>query len=255
MRSLLTSSLLLLAAACGDVDVRSVRVGPAVPETLQGEWVGSWTSSLTAASGALQVRVQEFRAEPVVALQIDNPCLLPRDYQLVLRPTSIELRADGETVLAAELGAGRTLTGTFQCQADQGTWTASWVRALPTLGDLSGRWTGTLTPAVALPAVPMPRPLQLDLEQSVVGGSVVLTGVLDVPELLGLPIAVSGYTIFRDDTFDLLLRAEQPGAPTVVLSALGARQPLSVELGLAQAFGAAPLPFAQATFSLQWQSP
>lgn len=255
MRHLLLPVLLLLGSACGDIQVRSVRVGPVVPVDLQGEWTGTWSSARGTATGPLQIRLQDFGGEPVVAVLIENPCIEARDYQLVLLADSIELRAEGETVFAAAITAERTMTGTFQCELDQGTWTAAWDRELPTLGDLSGRWLGTLTPAVLPPAVPTPRPVQLDLEQRVQGGTLVLDGVLEAPDLWPLPVVLRGYTIFRDTTFDLLLQSEAAAGPVVVMSALGEREPLRVGFGLAQAFGGGPLPFAQAVFTLQWQAP
>jgi hypothetical protein len=255
MRRPLVLTSLLLGAACGDVQVRSVRIGPVVPAELQGEWIGTWQSATATASGPLQVRLQEFRGEPVVSVQIDNPCIEPREYQLVLRPNAIELRAEGEAVLAASVGAERTMVGTFQCETDQGTWTAAWVRALPTLGDLSGEWIGTITPAAVPPMAPVPRPVRLELQQTVRGGTVALDGVLDAPELLLMPLLVEGYTIFRDTSFDLLLQSNDPAGPTVILSALGDREPLRVDFGLAQAFGNGPLPFGQAVFTLEWQAP
>lgn len=254
MRQPFASTLLLLGVACGDIQVRSVRIGPVVPVDLQGEWVGMWRSAANPSTGPLQVRLQEFRGEPVVSVLIDNPCVEPREYELVLRSESIELRVDGEAVLAATVGPGRTMVGTFQCENDQGTWTAAWVRALPTLGDLSGQWIGTITPAVLPPSVPSARPVRLELQQSVRGGVVVLDGVLEAPELLPLPLLLNGYTIFRDTSFDLLLQSTSSAGPTVVLSALGEREPLRVDLGLAQAFGSGPLPFGQAVFTLEWQA-
>lgn len=251
-----TSSLLslLVLAACGDLDVRSVRVPEAVPATLEGEWTGAWTSSSSSASGPLTVRVQQFEGEPLVSVDIQNACVENRSYDLVLGAGVIELRDGARTVFAGVLGEGRTLLGTFTCDADSGTWTAAWQRDLPVLVDLSGTWNGTLQTTEA-PA----RGLRLDLDQGVRSGLLVLDGTLTI-EGLGvdagdLVVPLEGSASFRSDGFDLGLRSLDGSTPILVLSGLGNEQPLQVELGVLQVLGASSLPFSQGLFRIAWTPP
>jgi hypothetical protein len=246
MRVRLWVSSCLLAVACGDIEVRSVRVAETVPAALEGEWAGSWQSTLTSTGGALTVRVQEFASQPVVSLQITNPCLVPRTYQLALEGGAIELRADGAVVFAARLDQDQRLVGTFQCDADRGTWSASRQRGLPELVDLSGEWSGLLSPPGITPVA-----VALTLSQTVAAGALTLAGSLRVPDFLLATIPVEGVVMFRDTGFDLTLRSGAGVVPPLVLSGLGELDPVRVELGLVQFLGPSPLPFQQAVFRAQ----
>jgi len=242
---------LLVLAACGDLDVRTVRVPEVVPASLEGEWTGTWTSAATGASGALTVRVQEFDGEPLLSVDIVNACVENRTYDLVLGNGLIELRDGERTVFAGVLGEGRTLLGTFTCDADQGTWTAAWQRDLPTLLDLTGTWNGSLA-TVETPA----RSVQLELAQSVRAGLLVLDGTLTIAGLGvdagDLVVPIEGSASFRSDGFDLGLRSLDGTAPVLVLSGLGEPEPLQVEVGVLQVLGPSTLPFAQGVVRIAW---
>lgn len=246
MRSLVVL-LPLLVTACGDLELKSVRPTDVVPAGLEGEWVGSWQSVLSNTGGGLNVKVQEFDGEPVLGMQLDNPCITPREYDLVMTPSTIELRADGATVFAATLGEGRTLIGTYQCKADLGTWTATWQRLLPPIVDLGGTWSGDLTIA-GQPALP----IRLQLDQSVASGAIVIDGALELIGLSPAPIPMTGSAQFRDQGFDLLLQTPNGVAPDLLLTAFGIRDPLRIEVGLLQMFGAQP-PLQQGIVRLVWQ--
>ena len=251
-----TSSLLLLfvLAACGDIDVRSVRVPEVVPAALEGEWSGTWTSSRTNASGPLTVRVQEFDGQPLLSVDIENACVENRSYDLVLGNGLIELRDGARTVFAGVLGEGRTLLGTFTCDADDGTWTAAWQRDLPPLVDLSGTWNGSLA-TLENPQ----RGLRLQLDQGVRGGVLVLDGTMAIaglgPDGGELVVPLEGAASFRSDGFDLGLRSLGGITPNLVLSGLGDPDPLQVEVGVLQVLGASSLPFSQGVFRILWSTP
>ncbi len=250
MRSLLSLSLLAVLAACGDLDVRSVREQPpGVPAELFGEWQGTWQSSSSGATGVVIVQVQEFAGEPIVGVQFQNPCLEPRSYDLVVTPATIELRADGRTVLAATLGEGRELVGIYTCSSEDGTWSATWRRELPELLDLGGTWSGTVvfTDQVA-------RPFTMELVQRVDGGAVEIDGTIDLGDLWPVPVVVSGGAIFRQTGFDLGLHTVAGSSPTVVLSGAGDLDPLRIETGLLHVLEQA-LPFPLGVFSVQRQGP
>ena len=172
-------------SGCGDLEVRSVRSPEVVPAILEGEWRGSWSSARNAGTGPLTLTVQEFDRTPLVALDIDNPCVAPRPYRIVLRGSTFELRDGDDVVLAAMLAPDgtRQLLGTYSCVNDSGTWTAIWQRDLPPLIDLSGAWTGEVT-AAGPGGVPVQRDLTLQLTQSVRDGRIVLDGELALPQLL-----------------------------------------------------------------------
>lgn len=230
-------SLLLVAAACGDLEVRSVRAPQVVPAALAGEWVGTWQSTAET-SGPLVVRVQEYGGEPVVRVEFTNPCIEPRSYDLVVTATTIELRAEGGVVMAAILGSDRTLSGTYQCPAESGTWSAVWTRDLPSLADLSGSWSGTLA-AAGQPV----RSIGLELTQEVAGGVVQLGGLLTLPELWPLPVALVGTAQFGADSFELLLFTPAGVVPPLLLTGTGDRATLALHDGLLQAIGTPVLPF------------
>lgn len=239
----------LIAAACGDLELKTVKPPDAVPAGLEGEWEGSWHSVQSNTGGSLNVQVQEFESTPVVGVRIDNPCVTPREYQLVLTPSTIELRADGATVFAAALEAGGTLLGTYQCDSDLGSWMATWKRALPPIIDLTGHWEGTLSIA-GQPELP----IRLHTQQNVVSGQIVVEGALELTGLLPTPIGMVGSAQFREHGFDLLLRTADGVTPELLLTTFGDREPLRMEIGLLQVFGA-QLPFQQGLVEFTWQGP
>lgn len=244
----LVLSLVLPFAACGDLQVRSVRAPQSVPQELVGEWVGTWQSTAEA-TGAIVVRVQEFEGEPVVRVEFENPCIEPRSYDLVVTAASIELRAEGTAVMTATLVEGRQLVGTYHCPEESGTWTASWQRELPAVQDLSGRWSGSLA-AAGQPT----RAFDIDLVQVVEGGDVLLQGFLWLRDLWPLPLEVEGTVLFRDDAFDLLLRTPIGSVPGVLVTGIGDYAPMRVENGLLQPIGTPVLPFPIAGFTVFRQS-
>lgn len=236
---------LLCLAACGDLEVRRETAPEAVPSQLRGEWGGTWRSSLANRSGGLTIRIQEFDQQPVVSLQIDNPCLVPRAYDLVLSGGAIALRADGEQVLVASLTGERRLDGTYGCDADSGTWSAEWRGELPEPVDLGGLWTGELVVTGGVQ-----RELRVTLDQVVRGGALVVEGFAALPEVLPFPIPVSGVVAFGEDDFDLVMQSFEP---RTVWSAEGTLEPARIDLGLVQVLGAPGLPFTQALFELERQ--
>jgi hypothetical protein len=238
----LAISLLAALAACGDLEVKSVRA-PDPVAAWEGQWDGSWSSS-SGGSGSVTVRVQSFRGEPVVAVEFSNPCFATRTYELVLLPNSIELRADGETVLAATLGDGPRLVGTYDCTTDFGLWDAVRVGDLPAVLDLAGTWAGNLQYATGGAA------LALALEQEVVDGVVRLSGRLDLGGLWPVAVPVAGRADFREDGYDVMLRSTTGTVPDVVLSGVGEAEPLRIELGLFQSLSPGVLPFTHAGFGL-----
>ena len=240
----LAFSLVLLLAACGDLEVRSVRAPQSVPQELVGEWVGTWQSTAEA-TGAIVVRVQEFEGEPVVRVEFENPCIEPRSYDLVITAASIELRAEGAAVMTATLVEGRQLVGTYHCPEESGTWTASWQRELPAVQDLSGAWTGSLA-AAGQPT----RGIDLDLVQTVEGGDVRLQGFLWLHDLWPLPLEIEGTVLFREATFDLLLRTPVGSVPGLLVTGIGDYTPMRVENGLLQPIGTPVLPFPIAGFTI-----
>ncbi len=239
---LLAVSLLVGLSACGDLEVKSVR-SPDLLAAWQGQWDGTWSSS-SGGSGSVTVRVQSFRGDPVVAVEFSNPCFATRTYELVLLPNSIELRADGETVLAATIGDGPRLVGTYDCTTDFGLWDAVRVGDLPVVHDLAGAWTGNLQYATGSAS------LALSLEQEVVDGIVRLSGLLDLGGLWPVEVPVEGRADFRDDGYDVVLRSTTGTVPDVVLSGVGEAEPLRVEVGLFQSLSPGALPFTHAGFGL-----
>lgn len=242
MRTLGALLLPFLLAACGDLDVRSIR--EPVPSALVGEWVGSWQSSRANASGEVVVQVREFGGEPLVQIEIDNPCIESRLYELTVAADLIELRADGLLVMAATVAADRRLEGFFRCQVDEGTWSAAWTRELPAVVDLGGMWRGVLVPENGAAT-----PFGFELVQSVDEGALRLDGMFELPAVWPSPVLVTGTATFRTDAFDLVLRSVGVSGPNFLLSGVGALEPLLIEGGLLHVFGN-PVPFRDATFTI-----
>lgn len=246
--------LLLLAScglsACGDLDVRSVRAPQAVPRALIGEWTGSWHATQSGLEGGIVVRVQEFEGEPVVNVQFENPCIEPRTYDLVVTEATIELRADGRTVIAATVGEGRSLIGTYECTAESGTWSAVWQHDLPEVVDLGGDWDGTLVVGGQ-----SNRAVHLELTQSVAGGMVLLDGLLDLGDAWPLPVPMRGTVVFRTGGYDVMLSTLAGNQPVLLLTGTGDTEPLRIENGILQALSSAPLPFQAGLFTVARQGP
>lgn len=249
MRRLLALACLSSFAACGDIDVRSIRTGDVVPAALEGEWKGAWQSGATGINGLLTLRIQDFGGEPVVSVQIAHPCVPPSQYQFRATPNRIELLANDVVLFEAALGAGRTLIGTYGCVADSGSWDAIWQRDLPDLVDLGGRWVGSVTVA----GIPT-QTLVVQLEQSVHNGTLALDGSMRLPDLLVDPLPVVGSVQFRDGVFDLVLVTEPGTVPLVHMVGVGNTTTLRVPGGQLQAAFDPQLPLVEATWELQWQS-
>jgi hypothetical protein len=234
--------LSLLAAACGDLDVKSIR-SPQNVAVWEGAWEGEWHSA-AGGSGAVNFRVQEFRGEPLVTVEFAHACFEARPYELVMLPTTIELRAEGRTVLAAQLEPGPRATGTYDCGADQGLWAATRIGDLPEVLDLAGAWQGTLHYPGGQRAV------SWWLEQEIVDGVMQVTAELDLGGLLAAPIPLVGRVDFQPHGFQIVLRTEAGLAPDIVLTAAGVAEPLQIGAGLLQVVGGGSLPFTQASLQL-----
>jgi hypothetical protein len=246
MRYLPVCVLAVLLAACGDLSVQSVPGSETIPAALEGEWRGNWRSTRTQDVGAVTIRIQEFAGQPVVSLTIDNPCLAPADYDLVLAGGVIALQADGVTVLEASLARPDRLTGTFGCALDEGTWAADLIGPLPEPIDLSGSWEGR----VFVPGA-FTEEFGVTLQQSVRSGRLARNALADIPGVLPFQIPMRGYVVFGDDDFDIILETEPGVQPQLVLSGSGDRDPLAVPTGVLQVLGQTPLPFSQGLVELE----
>lgn len=241
---------LLLAAACGDIDVRSIRTGDIVPDALAGEWRGDWQSQLSGIQGLLTLRIQDFAGQPVVSVQIAHPCVPPDQYEFRVAPSGIELLEDGEVLFRAVFGDNRTLVGSYSCLADSGLWDATWTRDLPQLIDLGGRWVGTIT-VDGFPA----QSLELQLDQSVQSSALAMQGTMALPGLLAEPLDLRGTVQFRDGAFDLLLVTAAGSGPLVHMLGTGATETRSVPNGSLQAVVGPQQPIVEATWQVQWVGP
>lgn len=239
---------LLLLSGCGDIEVKSTRIGNAVPTQLQGAWSGSWASTQGPGTGTVSLQVQAFDGEPLVQVLVDNPCLVPRDYQLRMSGASFELLADGQAVFAAVLGPERTLVGTFGCSADAGVWQATWTADLPPILDLGGVWQGEVR-ALTLPATE----LVVSFVQTVRGGQLVVDGTLTAPGLLPSPLPMTGTVRFHAASFEVAMRTADGIAPTVQIAGLGDLGALAIEDGLLVASAIPQLPSGMATWDLAFQ--
>jgi len=238
--------LAVLAAACGDLEVRSVPGSQTIPAALEGEWRGTWRSDRTNATGVVSIRIQEFAGEPVVALTINNPCLAPADYDLILSQGVLALQNEGVTVLEASLSAPNELSGTFGCALDDGTWTAELIGPLPEPIDLSGAWQGR----VFVPGA-FDESFEVTLQQSVQSGQLALTALAEIPSVLPFPIPMRGFVVFGEDDFDIVLETEPGVQPQLLLSGNGDRDPLGVPTGVLQVLSPAPVPFTQGLVELE----
>jgi hypothetical protein len=244
-RLLVLTMLVLGFAACGDLRVRSVPPSRTLPVTLQGRWLGSWQSEISLLSGNVEIFIQEFAGEPLVRVNLDNPCLVPRDYELVVTGDTLSLKADGVVVLEASMNAPQQLEGTYACAEDQGTWIAQWVEALPEPLDLTGTWSGRI-----FGGGEPDQAIELVLEQRVAAGTLVLSGDAQLPDVSPMLLPVTGYVEFREDRFELVLQTQQGLDPRIILSGSGDREPLQLPDGLLQVLSQNALSYSQAMVEL-----
>lgn len=228
-------------SACGDIHVRSIRVPESVPDRLQGEWTGAWHSTRDGSGGTVVLRMQDFGGEPVVSIVLANPCVEAREYTFRTEGNMVELLADQEVLFSAILGTDRTLTGSYQCDADAGLWTAAWAAELPPLVDVGGRWEGSL----AIPSFP-PQPFVMDIALEVVGGALTVGGSVQVPTVMTSALPVVGVVMFHDTTFDVWLEVPTGTANNPQLFGVGDLASMRITTGLLQANGNPLLPFVQA---------
>jgi|688.fasta_scaffold227400_3 hypothetical protein len=225
--SILAAAAVLLA--CGQIRTSVTDASSAVPSALAGEWSGTWTSSAGDGGGELVLRVQEFAGQPVVQINTDLPCLGGPSFQLQLAASAFTVRVGDVVVLAGELAAPGELSGQYGCAAGAGTWQATRARPLPSVKDLTGRWTGTLF-FDGLPDAPF----ALDLRMRLDAGLLRLDGDIFVEG--SDPAAVVGIaSAFDDQGFTIAL-----STPDGALRALanGQLQPLRVDLGQFGVFAA-----------------
>jgi hypothetical protein len=211
------------AAGCSRLEVTS-RVAAGVPEVLLGRWVGTWTSAALVTSGVLEVDVQQFRAEPVVAIAIDNPDFTAREVEFRWAGHNVELVADGRTVLQGRIAADRTMAGTYMLATDAGIWSVAWHGALPELLDLSGTWVGTFAGGGLAP-----QQLRLELAQDLVGGVLVLSGAVMLPEALPAALPLSGGVQFHAAGFAVALDTTSGVLPALQIAGIGTVTPMALE--------------------------
>ena len=240
--------LILFAAfgSCGDIQVRSTPGTTAISSALAGEWQGAWSSGRTSSGGGLTLRLQDFGGEPVVSFVIDNPCLAPAQYDLVLQGGLVSLVAGGAPVLVASLSAPDELSGSYGCAEDDGVWSARRVAPLPELLDLSGEWSGVL----AVPGLG-DEPVEVSLSQRVQAGQLLLDALVYLPSLLPAPVPMGGIVQFSESTFALQLASSISAGTLLVVQGDGLRAPLSIPDAAVSVVGPSPLPFQQATLSLE----
>lgn len=245
-------ALVACFAAC-DLEVRSTAPQVVVPVGLEGLWIGTWQSdsapggsvSTPGITGNVEIRIQEFGGEPLVSVTIDNPCLVPRNYDLRLTAEGIDLLADGEVVLNADRAGSDRLIGRYQCEQDQGMWTADRVGSLPSLLDLTGAWEGRIVgPAATV------QPVELDLVQTVEAGQLVVRADAVLPGVLPFPLPLEGIVRFRESDFELVMQSEPGAEPQLIISGVGDREPLQLPVGFVQVLSANVLPFSQGMIEL-----
>ncbi len=223
MRTLTSCCIAALLAGCGDLEVRSIPGEQTVSSSLLGEWRGTWQSDLTGDHGEIVLRLQEFRGEPVVSFALDNPCLTPDRYDLVLSGGGLSLESEGVPVVAGSLVSATRIAGAFGCAGDEGTWFADRIGGLPELVDLAGSWSGH----VALGGAGN-QPVEAVLEQRVEGGRLVLDASLSAQGLWPTPVPMTGPVIFRADGFDVLLASDPALQPEFLFLGMGEREPLAI---------------------------
>jgi hypothetical protein len=122
-------------------------------------------------------------------------------------------------VFAADFGPDlRSLDGTYSCSMGSGTWSASWVRDLGPVGDVTGHWLGTFATTVPVPTNGV---LALDLRQEWVHGILRVTGRVSSPSLSEDLVITNGDVVFADGTFQVELFSDPSLAPFVLMTGTG----------------------------------
>lgn len=235
--------------ACTKVELTSSSSRDGVPQVLQGEWTGAWTSSGSAGTGAVAVTLLSFEQKPVVRLRIDNPCIGEARYDLRLVGTRFELLADGEPVFVASLDPQRReLRGSYGCPEDQGEWHVAWQRDLAPIQDLGGTWYGSYQSSTPL----VFGTFSLALDQRWRNGALVLLGEL---ALDGYPLPSAparGYLEWHGDTFEVQLEGVFPGGPLVRFAGVGRSNELVITDGVVLADPDPRLPFRTGLWNATW---
>ncbi|MCR9244124.1 MAG: hypothetical protein NXI31_03775 [bacterium] len=235
--------VMLLTAACGGFQVTSTR-NDGVPAALLGSWEGAWQSDGSRGGGSITVQVQEFEEEPIVSVQLDNPCIAPQRYQLLFVAGGFELRADGDTVLRAEFTPEGRLAGEYTCDLDSGTWSAVREGDLPGILDLSGSWNGQVE------AGGFTEDLVMEISQSVGGGEVRLLATVQVPTYMALPLPLIGRASFRENEFDVLFTTTNGVLPAIQMVGVGDRETMTIRDGVMVVSGGVVLPFSTASWQI-----
>ena len=227
-------------ASCGELELQIASTPEVTPAALSGRWEGVWRSSRQASgSGPLEIRIHEFAGLPVIDMEIDNPCLVPSDYDLVMSSGSIALQLAGETVMEARLlGEGR-LDGSYSCALDDGAWHAEWVEALPALPDLSGAWQGRVYSHGEEAA-----PIEVALSQDIRAGRLTLCAEVEWPSALLSGLPMEGSVRFGVEQFEISLCTLPGVLPRIEVVGFGERQSEAVTAGVVQVHSLSHLPIA-----------
>lgn len=234
MRSILFQAsafvVLLAATGCGRLQVQTrIQSATAIPAVMQGEWRGSWTSATSATQGRLQARLQVYGDRPVVRFVSDHPCLQGQNLRFVLVSRRIEIRVDDRVLFGGEVTLDQhAMQGTYECGSDHGLWSATWSRALPPIGDVSGSWLGEFQAQVP----PLHVALQLQLQQHYDDGVLRISGDLSVPGTDYRAPIHDGIVEWSDAGFQLLLRSDPMTTPLVQLQGFGSPDGVQVPEGM-----------------------
>lgn len=241
----------LVAAACGDIRVRSIPAEVDALQALRGEWSGRWRSDANGAEGEIGFRIQSFEGQTLVAITTDNPCLSPREFELEVVGRRVLLREQAATVLQADIVSTTELVGTYGCADDVGTWRASRIADVAEPIDLGGAWAGTLVGDDG-----SVHALEVMLTQRVQAGQLRLDAQVGLPALAPLLPAsgtfdMTGFVQFAGDGFAVELVSVSGGLPVMVLSGAGTRQPVALPMANLRVFGPSPLTFSSGVVSLE----
>ncbi|MEC7584954.1 MAG: hypothetical protein VYE77_11610 [Planctomycetota bacterium] len=244
-------ALAFTLASCLKVERQTAGEAP-MPVAFFGEWRGAWASDLQPDTGTLVLSVQDFEGRPVLSAEIQHPCLAATVFNFRQDGLRWELSLDGEVVFVGEVDPERlTLTGSYSCTADQGTWDAAWQGSLPAIPDLSGNWNGlfeSLQPTGS-------GDLSLALTQRWIDGRLQFVGTVSLFPDLGhpsmtepavLPIT-AGEVRWTGPDFQLLVQAGE-SLPWLTLQGSGTLGALGVQQGLLLVENA-QLPFSFALWS------